>query len=172
MSKIGTFFSKSWFSASILLILVIFIYERIFALLLTSIYILAFILSYIPSISFKKRLIKLMNQYDKIEDLTVSRKFHREITIIQTYMYKLSKHQKHKKWLIVYLNKRYIFYSKNTIQEFLKLYGYGLHEKKILETLKRNINLKTRAEVKAIHDTLTNNKRLLEYKTPTLIENL
>jgi len=172
MSKIGIVFRKSWFYVSILLILVIFVYERGFAILLTSIFIIGFILSYIPSISFKKRLIRLMNQYDKIEDLTVSRKVSREVTIIQAYMYKLSKRQKHKKWLIVYLNKRYIFYGQKTVQEFIKLYGYGLHEKKILEALKRNINLKTRAEVKAIENTLTENKRILDKRPRALIENL
>ncbi len=171
MSKIGTIFSKSWFFLLILVILAIFVYNRVFAILITLTFIFGFIVSYIPSLSFRKRLIKLMNKYDKIEDFMVSRKISRSIPIVQNYMYKLSKRQRHKKWLIVYLDKRYIFYSKKAIQEFLKLYGYGYQEKKILECLKKNINLKTRAEIKAIKDTLTRSKRILEKEHPTLIEN-
>ena len=125
MSKIGTLIRKSWFFVLIVVIIVIFVYDRIIALLITFVLIFAFIISYIPSLSFKKRLIKVMNKYKKVEDLTISRNIRRPLPIVQNYMFKLSKRQKRKKWLIVYLNKRYIFYNKKTIQEFLKLYGYG-----------------------------------------------
>ena len=170
MSKIGTLIRKSWFYVLILVILVIFIYERGIALLISFISIFGFMISYIPSLSFKKRLIKLMNKYRKIEDLAVSRNIRRPLPFIQNYMYKLSKRQKRKKWLIVYLNKRYIFYNKNTIQEFVKLYGYGFHEKEILNNLRANVNLKTRAEIKAIRDTLAKNKRILEIRPQEVIE--
>jgi predicted ATPase with chaperone activity len=111
-----------------------------------------------------------MNKHTKIEDLTVSKNIRRPLSIVQNYMYRLSRHQKRRKWLIVYLNKRYIFYNKKTIQEFLKLYGYGFHEKEILENLRLDVNLKTRAEVKAIRDTLTKHKRILKVKPQEIIE--
>ena len=162
MSKIGALIRKSWFFVLIVVIIVIFVYQRTIALLITLVLIFTFIISYIPSLSFKKRLIKLMNKYKKVEDVTISRKIRRPLPIVQNYMYKLSKSQKHKKWLIVYLNKRYIFYSKTTVKEFLRLHGDGYHEKEILESLKQTINLKTRAEIKAIKDTLTRSKRIFE----------
>ena len=170
MSKIGDIIRKSWFFVLILVILVIFVYERTFALLATLILIFGFIISYIPSLSFKKRLIKSMNKYKKIEDFAISRNIRRPLPIVQNYMYKLSKHQKRRKWLIVYLNKRYIFYNKKTIQNFIKLYEYGFHEKEILENLRSNTNLKTRAEIKAIRDTLTKHRRILEVQPQEIIE--
>jgi c-di-AMP phosphodiesterase-like protein len=170
MSKIGALIRKSWFFVLIVVIIVIFVYQRTIALLITLVLIFTFIISYIPSLSFKKRLIKLMNKYKKVEDVTISRKIRRPLPIVQNYMYKLSKRQKRRKWLIVYLNKRYIFYNKKTIQEFLKLYGYGFREKEILENLRANVNLKTRAEIKAIRDTLVKNKRVSKSQPQELIE--
>ena len=111
-----------------------------------------------------------MNKYKKIEDFAISRNIRRPLPIVQNYMYKLSKHQKRRKWLIVYLNKRYIFYNKKTIQNFIKLYEYGFHEKEILENLRSNTNLKTRAEIKAIRDTLTKHRRILEVQPQEIIE--
>ncbi|MFW9946188.1 MAG: hypothetical protein ACFFDX_05095 [Candidatus Odinarchaeota archaeon] len=152
---------NSLFYIILFVLLYIFFLNREIGLLLSALFLTGFIISYIPSLSSKRRLIKVLNQYDKIEDKVIAKKLDRSISKIRSQMHNLSKRQKHKKWLIVFLNKRYIYYSQDTIEKFLYLYENGLHEKKILETMKKKSELKTRAEIKAIEDALTINKRLM-----------
>ena len=159
--SIGRVLRNSLFYIMLLAIFYIFFLSKEIGLLLSAIFLAGFILTYIPSLSSKRRLIKVLNQYDKIEDKFIAKKLDRSVTKIRSQMHTLSKRQKHKKWLIVFLNKRYIYYSQDTIEKFLGLYENGFHEKKILETMKKKSDLKTRAEVKAIEDALTLNKRLI-----------
>jgi len=84
----------------------------------------------------------------------------RPLEDIRNILFSLSKNQKHKKWLIVFLNKRYIFLNEGAVKSFKQLYHMGYNEKKILEQLQRNTRIKSRAEVKAIELTLANQKRL------------
>ena len=58
------------------------------------------------------------------------------------------------------MNDRYIFYHKDVIREFKELFYKGYNEKRIFEALNPKINIRTRAEIKAIKDTLIHNKRL------------
>jgi len=175
--SIGRVLRNSLFYIILLVILYIFFLSKEIGLLISAIFLIGFISSYIPSLSSKRRLIKILNQYDKIEDKFVAKKLDRSVSKIRSQMHNLSKRQKHKKWLIVFLNKRYIYYSQDTIEKFLHLYENGFHEKKILETMKKKSELKTRAEIKAIEDALTNskrlinnNKRLVEKKPVTSVE--
>lgn len=175
--SIGRMLRNSLFYILLLALLYIFFLNKEIGLLISAIFLTGFILSYIPSLSSKRRLIKILNQYDKIEDKFVAKKLDRSVSKIRSQMHNLSKRQKHKKWLIVFLNKRYIYYSQDTIEKFLHLYENGFHEKKILETMKKKSELKTRAEIKAIEDALTNskrlinnNKRLMEKKPVTSVE--
>ncbi|MFX0018971.1 MAG: hypothetical protein ACFFAK_04945 [Promethearchaeota archaeon] len=160
--SIGRVLRNSLFYIILLVILYVFFLSKEIGLLLSAIFLTVFILTYIPSLSSKRRLIKVLNQYDKIEDKFIAKKLDRSVSKIRSQMHNLSKRQKHKKWLIVFLNKRYIYYSQDTIEKFLNLYENGFHEKKILETMKKKSELKTRAEIKAIEDALTNNKRLID----------
>jgi len=95
-----------------------------------------------------------------IEDKTIAQKLTRPSEEIREKMQKLYIHQKRNKWLIVFLNDRYIFYNKNVIKEFKELYYNGYNEKRIFEALNPKINIRTRAEIKAIKDTLIHHKRL------------
>ncbi|MFX0027117.1 MAG: hypothetical protein ACFE8M_11955 [Candidatus Hermodarchaeota archaeon] len=160
--SIGRILRTSLFYIILLVILYIFFLSKEIGLLLSAILLTGFIISYIPSLSSKRRLIKFLNQYDKIEDKFIAKKLDRSVSKIRSQMHNLSKRQKHKKWLIVFLNKRYIYYSQDTIEKFLYLYENGYHEKKILENMKKKSDLKTRAEIKAIEDALSSNKRLID----------
>jgi len=84
----------------------------------------------------------------------------RPLEDVRNILFSLSKNQKKKKWLIVFLNTRYFFLNENAVENFKQLYYMGYNEKKILEHLQRSTRIKSRAEVKAIELTLTNQKRL------------
>ncbi|MFX1600412.1 MAG: hypothetical protein ACFFB6_07435, partial [Promethearchaeota archaeon] len=101
-----------------------------------------------------------MKKYHMIEDKTIAQKLTRPVEEIRETMQKLSIHQKRNKYLIVFLNDRYIFYHKNIIREFEELYNNGYNEKRIFEVFKPKINIRTRAEIKSIKDTLIHQKRL------------
>ena len=60
----------------------------------------------------------------------------------------------------MFLNKKYIFLNESAVENFKQLYFMGYNEKKILEHLKLNTRIKSRAEVKAIELALTNQNRL------------
>ncbi len=155
---------RYWFLLSIVIILVIFSYNQEVAIWLTLILLILLTLSYIPSMSFKKKFIQAMRDYDVITDSEISKKLMRPLNYIREQMFILFKNQKRKKWLIILLNNRYIFYNFIAIQKFKELYDKGYGEKQILENLQNELDIKTRAEIKAIEDTLIHLKRLKKRK--------
>ena len=126
---------------------------------MTVITIIIFTLSYIPTLFFNKKLKKFLSDYNSIEDKVVARKLKRSLPQIQEKMYKLSKKQSKKNWLIIFTNRHYIFYNEETVEKFREYYTKGLGEKEILEKFKKS-DIKTRDEVKAIEETLVDNSRL------------
>jgi len=148
-----------WFFAAITIIVIIFIFiNREIGIWTAVVLLVIFILYYVPSLSFKRRLTRFMKKYHMIEDKTIAQKLTRPSEEIREAMQKL--HQKKNKWLIVFLNDRYIFYNKSVIRDFKELYNEGYNEKRIFEILKLKINIRTRAEIKAIEDTLIHQKKL------------
>ena len=151
--------AKYWFYYLIIIIVIVAFFNMVAAIWLTLISIALFGISYIPSQFFENNLVKLMKNYYKIEDNTIARELKRPLEKVQKKMYDLAQNQEKKEWLIVYLNKRYIYYHQETIEKFKELYNKGHGEKEILEEL-QEIDLKTRSEVKAIKDTLIKYQRL------------
>lgn len=156
---------KLWFFLIIAIIIILFIFNREIGIWTTVVLLAIFILYYVPSLSFKKRLTRFMKRYNMIEDKTIAQNLKRPLEEIREILQKLSTHQKRNKWLIVFLNDRYIFYHKNIIREFSESFYNGYNEKRIFEALRPKINIKTRAEIKAIEDTLIHHKRLKNMKT-------
>ena len=171
-SKIRIFFKsigRKWFIFLILIILIIayagwVIAENLTpAIVVTIIAMVLLILSYITRFFKSKKLKRFMKKYYRIEDKTIAKKLGRSLRSVQDKMFELSQKQtkrkkwqfwrKEKNWLILFLNRSYIFYHKNTIEKFKEFYHKGLEYKKILENLKE-FNIETRAEVKAIEDAL------------------
>jgi hypothetical protein len=101
-----------------------------------------------------------MQKYVRIIDSDVAEELNQPIERIRKKLLSLYKSQKKRKGLIIFLNKRYIFYNDFSISKFLELFNNGVKEKEILEQLKGIIGLRTRAEVKAIKDILIDHKKI------------
>jgi len=155
LKKVG----RKWFIFLIIAIFIVFIFYHVAAIIMTVITIIIFTLSYIPTLFFNKKLKKFLSDYNSIEDKVVARKLKRSLPQIQEKMYKLSKKQSKKNWLIIFTNRHYIFYNEETVEKFREYYTKGLGEKEILEKFKKS-DIKTRDEIKAIEETLVDNSRL------------
>ena len=150
---------RKWFIFLIVVIIIIFFFEQIVAIIITIITIILFGISYVPTLMFSKKLNKFLSNINVIEDKSVARRLKRPLSQVQEKMYKLSKDQNKEDWLITFYNGHYSFYNEKVIKKFKNFYNKGLGEKEILEQLK-NFEINTRAEVKAIEETLVNNNRL------------
>ena len=161
ISKFIKHLKTSIFFITLGIILIIYIYyNQLWGIYLASIVFVVFLISFLISLSSKKRLLKIIREYPIISDKEISNKLKRPLEDVRNILFSLSKNQKKKKWLIVFLNTRYIFLNERAVENFTQLYYMGYNEKKILEHLQRNTRIKSRAEVKAIELTLTNQKRL------------
>ena len=160
ISKIVRYLKASIFYIALGITLIIYINYRLEGIYLASILFVVCLIPFLISLSSKKRLLKLIREYPIISDKEISNKLKRPLEDIRSILFSLSKNQKKKKWLIVFLNTRYIFLNEDAVENFKQLYNMGYNEKKILEHLQRNTRIKSRAEIKAIELTLVNQKRL------------
>lgn len=150
------------------IIILIFIFDQILAIWFAFFFFLIYLVSYLITLSSKRRLLRLINLNLIISDKEIADKIKRPLDEIRKTLLTLSKNQKNKKWLIVFLNNRYIFLNEKGVENFIQLYERGYSEKKILESLQNEMGIRSRAEVRAIQTTLANHKRLnyskLDYK--------
>lgn len=160
ISRFTKYLKKSLFYVTLGIILIIYINYRLGGIYLASIVFVVYLVSFLISLSSKRRLLKIIREYPIISDKEISNKVERPLDDVRNILFSLSKNQKKKKWLIIFLNTRYIFVNESAVENFKQLYYMGYNEKKILEHLQRNTRIKSRAEVKAIELTLTNQKRL------------
>ena len=152
---------RSWFLFLVVAIIIVAFYFPIIAIWMTVITLVLFLMSYIPPFFFKNKLYKFMKKYPKIDDINISKRLEKSLEKIQDQMYKLSQNQEKKKWLIVFLDKHYIFYNQEIIQKFKENYNKGLSEKEILDNLK-DYKIETRSEIKNITTALIKVNRLNE----------
>jgi len=153
---------KIYFYLVLVVALIIFLYNQILALwLATFIFIIYFSVFFI-TVSSKKNLLKSLQEYLLISDTEIAKKLQRRVDDIRRDLFSLAKNQKKKKWLIVYLNKRYLFLNMQAVEIFIQLYSRGFNEKQIFENLQPRMKIKSRAEVKAIQNTLANQNRLVK----------
>ncbi|MHA1297728.1 MAG: hypothetical protein ACTSUX_09610 [Promethearchaeota archaeon] len=150
---------KYWFIILIIMIIIISIYNLNLAIWITVIVIIIYLITFLPDIIFSIKLKKLLKTQLCIDDKTMAKKLKKPLNKIQEKMYQIHKKQVKKDWLIIFLNKHYIYYNEKIIQIFKKYYKNGLGEKEILEKLKR-YNVNTRAEIKLMADTLIKMKKL------------
>ena len=144
----------------IIAIFVIFIFNRLLAIWITITLLSIALLVYLFSLPFKKKLIRAMQKHFRISDMDIAAELKQPIERIKKILNKLYKNKKKRWGLVIFLNNRYIFYNNDSVNRLVELYNNGLKEKEILEQLKETIGLKTRAEVKAIEDTLTDHKKI------------
>ena len=128
---------------------------------MTGITLILFLLSFIPELLFKNKIQKFMKKFYKIEDYLIARKFDMSLARVKEELHELSLNQVKKKWLIVFLNKQYIFYHQDTVSKFIEFYNKGFGEKEMLDNLKE-YKLDARAEIKIITETLVKLNRLSE----------
>ena len=153
---------RKWFVILVIIIVIIAIFfNPMIAIWMAGITIVLFFLSYIPRFFFKSKLHKFMKGFYKIEDELIARKLKKTLKKVRDEMFELSQSQRKKKWLIVFLNKQYIFYHQETIQEFKTVYNKGFTEKEILDSL-NEYKVNTRVEIKVIKETLIKLERLSE----------
>ena len=142
------------------IILILYIYNQVVGIFLAGLFFVIYLGSFLISLSSKRSLLRVIRDYSIISDKEISNKLERPLDDIRNILFSLSKNQKNKKWLIVFLNQRYIFLNESAVESFKQLYHMGYNEKKILENLQRNTRIKSRAEVKAIELALTTQNRL------------
>lgn len=94
-----------------------------------------------------------------IEDDSIAEEMGLPLSEVRQQLFELTQRQAKKPWLIIFLNKRYVFIHEDTIHKFTELYNSGYDEKEMLEELKEN-DLRTKQEVKAIRETLKKLDRL------------
>jgi len=152
---------RYWFLFLVLIIVIIAIYNREIALWLTAITLVLFLVSYFPTLFSRVKIMRLTKKYYKIEDIAIAQELKKPIRKIREKLFDLSHDQKKKKWLIVFLNKRYIFYHQDTIEKFKEVYNKEHDIKKILQNLKE-FKVKTLDEVKAIKEALIRFERIEE----------
>jgi uncharacterized protein YneF (UPF0154 family) len=150
---------RKWFLILIGVLIIIAIYNIILAIILTIITLVLFLLSYIPSFITRRRILRTMKDYYRIEEKAIVKETGKKPQKIRNLLYELSKKQEKKDWLVIYANDNYIFYHKDLVSKFKDLHDKGYGEKKIFELL-RKADIQTRAEIKKIHDTMRQLNRL------------
>ena len=154
---------KYWILIVAFIIFIISFYNVELAIWITVIVIIIYLITDVPSLIFSIKFKKFIKGHKSIDDKTISKLLKKPLKKIQEQMFLMSIRQKKKEWLVIFLNKQYIFFNEKTIEAFTKLYNVGLGEKEILEKL-TNFKVKTRAQVKAIEETLIKNNRLSQRK--------
>jgi len=160
ISKYITYLKKSIIFIVLGIVLIIYFINQLVGIILASLVFVVYLASFLLSLSSKRSLLSVIRDYSIISDKEISNKLERPLDDVRSILFSLSKNQKNKKWLIVFLNRRYIFLNEDVVENFKQLYHMGYNEKKILENLQRNTRIKSRAEVKAIELALTNQNRL------------
>jgi len=150
---------RKWFFILIFVIIIVAIFNLQVGIWMTIITLILYGLSYIPNLIFGNKLKRFLKNQKSIDDKAIARSLKRKHEDIQKRMFKLSQKQRKQNWLIIFLNKQYIFYSEKIIEKFKELYNKGFGEKEILEELNK-LKVNTRAEVKVIEETLIKNDRL------------
>lgn len=131
------------------------------AIIITIISLVVLIVLYLRSLMFTRKLLKLMKTYYRIDDKTIARKMGSPLQKIREKMFNFSQKQAKKNWLIVFINKQYLFYHQQTIDGFIELYNKGYGDKELLEELKE-FELESKAEIKLITETLIKHERISE----------
>ncbi|MHA1933606.1 MAG: hypothetical protein ACW96X_13770 [Promethearchaeota archaeon] len=142
------------------IVVITFIYDQIIGIWVAGSLFIIYLISYLITLSSKRKLLKIMQEYSIISDVDAAEKLKRPVEDIRKTLYSLAKNQKKKRWLIVFLNRRYIFLNENGVERFKQLYKRGLSEKLILENLQQDMKIRSRAEVKAIEIALASHNRL------------
>ena len=152
---------KYWIFIFAIVVIAISFNNLTTAIWITLIAIIVYLTSWIPSIIFSYHIRKILNAHQTLDDKTIAKLMRKDLSRIQKHLFLLSQKQDKKDYVIIYINKHYMYYHKDIIERYKTLYHKGLGEKEILEDF-NNTFIKTRPEVKAIDDVLIKTNRLDE----------
>ena len=160
VSKLIVYIKKITFYLILGIVVVVFVFDQILGIWLAGAFFIIYLVLYLITVSSKRKIFRLMRENSIISDKEIAVQLKRSVEDIRKILASLSKNQKNKKWLIVLLNRRYIFLNENGVESFKQLYKQGYSEKIILENLQLEMKIRSRAEIKAIETTLANHNRL------------
>lgn len=160
ISKIVRIIKTGLFYIALVAILYLYVVDDLLGVIFAGLFFVVYFITYLVSLSSKRRLLKIIREYPIISDKEISKILERPLEDIKNTLFSLSKNQKNRRWLIVFLNNRYIFLNEKAVENYKQLYHMGYNEKKILENLQRHTRIRSRAEVKAIELTLASQNRL------------
>jgi len=152
---------KLWFVFLVIIIIIIAIYKIEVALWITVISIIIITVSSILMHFSNRKIKKIMKKNYKIDDNMIAQELGKPIKKIKDVLFDLSQDQEKKQWLIIYLNKHYICFNKETIDRFMQLHEENHDMKRILVNLKK-YQITSLEELTAIKEALIRNNRLTE----------
>ena len=155
------FFKKYWFYITIPLVIFLFFINEMLAIVSGLILVFILILYYLITSNFKFTIIKLMDNFEIIDDQQVSEELLVPLVDVRKNMRIISKKAKKKPWIVVCINNRCIFYNIDFINKFIELYNSGLDEKGIYKSLVKDFPIRSRAEIKAIEEKLLSRKKII-----------
>ena len=80
------------------IVVITFIYDRIIGIWLAGSFFIIYLVSYLITLSSKRKLLKIMQEYSIISDVDVAEKLNRPVEDIRKTLYSLAKNQKKRKW--------------------------------------------------------------------------
>jgi len=155
------FFKKYWFYITIPLVIFLFFINEMLAIVSGLILVFILIIYYLITSNFKFTIIKLMDNFEIIDDQQVSEELLVPLVDVRKNMRIISKKAKKKPWIVVCINNRCIFYNIDFINKFIELYNSGLDEKGIYKSLVKDFPIRSRAEIKAIEEKLLSRKKII-----------
>ncbi len=150
---------RYWFTLLIITIIIVAFYNQQAAIIIAIITLVLYIISYIPFLVFRSRLLRNLKKFNRVDDATIAKKMGKDLKSIKNKLFSLSQHQEKKKWLVIFTNKTYIFYAPKTISEYKKLYEKKKEETQILEELKK-FDINSKEEIKNIKEALLKFRRI------------
>ncbi|MFX1314480.1 MAG: hypothetical protein ACFE9T_01330 [Promethearchaeota archaeon] len=156
---------KYWFYLSLIPIIILYFFNSTLAIVLIIIFIFSLIIYYFIFFNFKKKILRFVKDFKIIEDRAIAQELNYSLQQVKTTMKKLIQKQDKKQWVIISINKNYIFFNDNVINDFIGLYKQGMNEKEIYEALNREEEVfKSRREIKLLEDELIRQHKIFRRK--------
>ena len=128
--KIIRYIKTGIFYLALVVILYLYVVDDLLGVIFAGIFFVVYFVTYLVSLSSKRRLLKIIREYPIISDREISKLLERPLEDVKNTLFSLSKNQKNRRWLIVFLNNRYIFLNEKAVENFKQLYHMGYNEKK------------------------------------------
>ncbi|MHA1896711.1 MAG: hypothetical protein ACTSU2_04870 [Promethearchaeota archaeon] len=159
--NIGNFLKRSWFSLSIIIVLLIyFLVDYKLAVLILLIEIIILAIEIVVDRTSARRFIKFLERFRKISDIEIARRKRKDLDTVRKKLNKLQGSNK-LRGLLLYFDGKYYYYNQKTTEilkhilvdqgvstpEALRLLGkYGFDKRREIDNLRRNLSRLSKAE--------------------------